>query len=169
MSWFLLCSLPLEVAPFPTHTLMILLTSGSVSGGPCLTFFRLGHSISSVSITAVFLHSCEGQLYIGGKMEFPSFPPYEPYLQKPRGAGSGPAEEESGNLTPLQSLAKGNSLGLQKRGSPWNLGVQEREEILFPDCRFRGQSHIIAVITNTFEAHRPVLNNVINKRRHKAN
>ena len=56
-----------------------------------------------------------------------------------------------------------------KRGSPWNLGVQGREEILFPDCRFRGQSHIIAVITNTFEAHRPVLNNVINKRRHKAN
>lgn len=117
MSWFLLCSLQLEVAPFPTQTLMILLTSGSVLGGHCLTFFRLGHPISSVSITAVFLHSCEGQLYIGGKMGFSSFPPYEPYLQKPRDAGSGPAEEESGNLTPLQSLAKRNRLGLQKRES----------------------------------------------------
>ena len=54
-------------------------------------------------------------------MGFPSFPPYEPYLQKPRDAGSGPAEEESGNLTPLQSLAKRNRLGLQKRGADHTL------------------------------------------------
>lgn len=72
-----------------------------------------------------------------------------------------------GASLPSIVLLRGAGWGYQR--SLWNLGVQGREEILLPDFWGHGQSHIIEVITNTFEAHRPVQNNAINKGRHKAN
>lgn len=50
-------------------------------------------------------------------------------------------------------------------------GIREimREEITLPVYWVPGRSHVIVVITNTFEAHRPTQNNVIYKERHKMN
>lgn len=45
----------------------------------------------------------------------------------------------------------------------------KREEITLPVYWVPGHSHIIVAITNTFEAHRPMQNNVIYKERHKMN
>lgn len=103
-------------------------------------------------------------------MEFPSFPAVDPYLKRllcPWDEGSGPAGEDSGTLTPLHHHAKRKRLGLPER--PLESASARWEEIPLPDCWGLAQSHIIEVITNTLEAHRPVLNNVINKGRHKAN
>lgn len=101
----------------------------------------------------------------------PSFQAFSIEIQLPTGkkaqALGGRPGVSSGKPSALCVPAKGAGWAC-KRGR-WNLGVQGREEILLPDYWVHGQSHIIVVITNTFEAHRPVQNNVINKGRHKAN
>lgn len=55
------------------------------------------------------------------------------------------------------------------KGDIWNQGPQEREEITLPGCWVPGHSHIIVAITNIFETHKPMQNNVIYKERCKMN
>lgn len=141
MSWFLSYSFAvgglLRFPPNP-HDFA---DSGSVLGAPVSHFSRPGHSISSVSVLCCLpaLLTHEGAVVHWRKMEFPSFPPYELPLQKPRGAGSGPAEEESGNLTPLRVWQR-EQPGPPKRES-LESGSPREEEILFPDCQLSSQSH----------------------------